>query len=1550
MFHRKRATSNPPRIVKSPPSQAASLAATQAFLANRASNGDLSAAAAAAALRSQTTSPMPVGQVQTKRMQRRESQSSHGSAPERPGLLRRTSSGSMTERTFRDPSPSRPASSHGPYPRQDEAPPVPALPKNIPETPQSISAQQRAARRAASVEPPERIKSPPPGAGRGRGVSLDRRPESFVPNESTSKAKGSNAGKAGEFERPGSRNSVNFSRPMSPQNSPPHSPLAGGRVKSPPPSKSAGSASLPNGEGGQMLSSIQEAAPKPVKKKKKAVTKDSSEDSQSTNDPSATPAASGEIKIPQSAPVQSTSSMPATVTPNTVNGSSVTGQLPKAKKKKKKAGSATEIGRYEAEEGFGNAYLSDTDSVISERSSTNERPRSYNTRAAGLLMKQPSIVREDREAEEQEEKGLPPRKMNGKVKDTGNATTTTSANTSKVVSKGAQQSRAVTQTSTPQATPSTSLAVPNPARPQSLSPARSTHFSSQPEYETADGVKHQPPARSVSPAKSALKHSPSRGSSPIGSLLAVRQAGFAGSEASDTTSNMSDDGLKSVPKKKKSVRVSFDEDPVAIGRAASPPIGLESPVIMSPQNKQKGRSWFDLVREKQQETAVSDADKEGGIQPMPTLPSFGSVRRDRDEGPALDSSKGQKQSQDWAQDTLRSIDNSSDHAVGSILAQEAASKSSENDNQSTQKPVFNEPLPPEVTSVEGSGYHSDEDTGIMNDQGKDKDLVVNQEAQPEKLMPESAEALPPSSEHAPGQGSNSAVPSISLQPATPGFDTAEQQQKEWLGMPGQFPEPPDRLSSAQSLPSSTIEHQSSQRTPATIGLAEPEPEAVAIHHDPASPNVGAVADGLRIQIESNSDGDSDDTGDSIYSDAAEDPDDLEGDGFGSINAIVESPAPSPILPGTSKSSPDSPSARFPAKATRPSPLARKESELSEPTSEEGWNRAQAYWSGLSQEKKRALEHAAIPGALDDRVIPNKTMRGPDSVKKKKKKVPKKPASPARSNDPPLPPWPDKQYRSEFTQSATGPAPPPKSSLRKSQDQQAHEPQMRSSMGTGPLPNSTLANGAQRNSAQLPKSEPRQPLQKKNRPTSAVAMVDYNSPQNKAGPGHVRASSAVTPSTSLTPVPAQPKKKTQVKKSMLQRNDSDSSSSFKKERPTASTSASGKYTMKRTMRPSSVDARGSADRMSSMSARTASPTGSTARRPFSTMGPGGGGMRMSMRDSMDSTRPAARTTLRESTDSKRSKSPSRFGFGKSSKPKATSSKPASRFSSRFGDSSDEEDSRPIRTSRFADSSDDEPTDLTPVRGIPRRIDEGDSTDLEDSSAEHLPNTGKPKANGVAPSLDTKPEGAALATGSLRVASGGAPTTALGNGLQAKKAAEKDKKKRSLFSSLGSKKKDDPSRVRKADIESPARRDTPLERSKTERLLTTGGPKDDRVLGPSSPQADPVAQAGRPGVGSRTSSAQNSPKPPKLQRRNTPKRLSSANDISWPLPQNSKESPSSRPQTSDGAAVSKGLGRPDIGDRRTTVQESIPPPTAPLAVGKTEKKKRFGKFRKALGMQS
>ncbi|KAL8865677.1 MAG: hypothetical protein Q9198_009210, partial [Flavoplaca austrocitrina] len=131
-------------------------------------------------------------------------------------------------------------------------------------------------------------------------------------------------------------------------------------------------------------------------------------------------------------------------------------------------------------------------------------------------------------------------------------------------------------------------------------------------------------------------------------------------------------------------------------------------------------------------------------------------------------------------------------------------------------------------------------------------------------------------------------------------------------------------------------------------------------------------------------------------------------------------------------------------------------------------------------------------------------------------------------------------------------------------------------------------------------------------------------------------------------------------------------------------------------------------------------------------------------------------------------------------------------------------------------------------------------------------------------------------------------------------------------------------------------------------------------PSSPKSPKVAKLLGSDVTSSPNASQASPKSPKLQRRNTPKRFASD---SWPLPENSTIPPAAamanneklRPSTSDGASVGKPLAmgtmRPETGNRRFTAEGQPVGTNGTVGAvgGKEAKKKRFPMLRKALGLK-
>lgn len=219
----------------------ATSAAASAFMSASSQKPDkaLSSAAAAAALRARPHTPTNVGQVQTKRTIRRSTSiSSAGSAPVAPAsrptaqLERKGSSGSMTERTFRSPSPHRSTSNQA----TEEYPPVPQIP----------AGHRKSASTGIGMQPfrtaSQKMKSGHPSwytqpSGDTRNVRTADAPMR------TSKPQQPTPQDATTSQRPDSRNSsVNFSYPIGFRTqSPPASPTSSHapQFSSPPPRRPA---------------------------------------------------------------------------------------------------------------------------------------------------------------------------------------------------------------------------------------------------------------------------------------------------------------------------------------------------------------------------------------------------------------------------------------------------------------------------------------------------------------------------------------------------------------------------------------------------------------------------------------------------------------------------------------------------------------------------------------------------------------------------------------------------------------------------------------------------------------------------------------------------------------------------------------------------------------------------------------------------------------------------------------------------------------------------------------------------------------------------------------------------------------------------------------------------------------------------------------------------------------------------------------------------------------------------------------------------------------
>ncbi|KAI9793555.1 MAG: hypothetical protein M1816_007988 [Peltula sp. TS41687] len=1594
MFHRRPRTPSNAHI-NHDPSPSAATAAAQAFLANRASNASLSAAAAAAALRSHTTSPVPVSAVQTKRTVRR--QASIGSIGSAGGydngraLRRQGSSGSMTDRTFRDQSPSRPPSRG----RVDSPPPIPALPKQLPPLPRGVMQTagkrpatssgpapppipQKSQRRTSSVEPPyARVASPPPSQSAGRGLKIDT--NRVVSPGVVAAQRASGIAVAGLPPRPESRGSVNFSYPISPRSPTPS--MDERRSGSGPgwdqqsPVRVASPVSSANTVRSNVVPASQgtfQQAPKPAKKKKKPAVEQSTSGRQFENAGMGGQAAQKSVNNGGFS-----SHLNSLETPSTMR------MINKAA-----SPSVTIPDRPSSVASF----HSDLD-TISEDGDVPERPTRFKTRAAALLVKHPSVVRENRELEERAEAadrvqsapkpvGSPQVKQTipaasskvnlpaaqtqeGRGRNTGtgnppppvgnnaksNQPTRSSSQPAPLLPKSpARRTGSVDMGYAPKNIPAArGQATGRGGRQQSLSPTRYAHFAASPPISPLV-VKHEPPPRSVSPAKSAMRKSPS----PRPNSAASRHSttGYTGygrtaNDPSDTSMNSEDGGTGVSGPKKKNARVSFDEESIVIGE------GGENPIAPNQSTYRKG-------------TAENlDNGTDDILTPTPALPSFGSLRgrKDRDDDNRM------------SQPSLAPapLQTSSDHAIGAFLMQNP-SKSDEADDVNSNTAQFD----------------------------LDQKFDV--------------------------------VPSIEFTQPTPNLEQTEN-VLNW-NIAAANPENPESLVNGKGEHEDGSQPRSLTASPALAGLAEPEPEGAARNHSPGTPTVGHFAEDLRIRTDTQTgDNGDDDDQSSVYSDAAEDLSQVEGDGFGSIDAVVDSPVESPTIdsrPGIATTSPpDSPTSKLANGQPEKDIFAgRANGTETRPNTQEGWDQTQAYWSSVSGRQKQESERTAAPSASDKAVEPLKPL-----AKKKKKVTPTvQPASQIPSAQPiinnantlPLPMAPKPKQGQVVPASNKGILKSPMSLRSQNVNPSTQLPK---TMRGGPAqtsvqqlrPTATPA----KNTLRSETGDLRAP--RRARPESTPDAF------STAVQRELRNMNAPPLPTSKSPVPG--KKRGGLRRTKSSDSDSSaSSSSFRKKSRPVSTASGGAVALRRTMRAGSqsegTDPVG--NRSSRFSMRSLSPAGSTTRRTFSPQPPppppstgytNKGTMKMSLRGSQGSSMPTLRS---QSADHGRPASTSFTGFGRTSKPKGKplrSSGQQKQRSRRFSDSSDEgmptSSALPTFRSRFRDdSSDDEEATrpprerLAPVRGIPRRIGEEDreSSDLPDSSDDERRRVveSSPKVTKAKKQLESSGgPSTALAVGSLRHNNGSGMDLSKG-AEAAQRHKEKDttdkgghphKKRRSFFfAALGGRRHQQQHEKKFESVQDMVTAAAAERRRQTNEEKQPVGEDEQQqqqqsmTNGLSTPPTSP-----RPRLSKRNSS---------MAAQSTAQRIEE-DEGSWPIPAIPSTQPSSplksalisnsnraeerRPTTSDGVPPSsrgRGMwgvrkhvhlphhgrhgsdaaaGRTDLGRRRVTVQD---PPLedgggggaadgteaegaggeirAQYAAVERRKKKRFGALRRAFGL--
>lgn len=1438
----------------------------------------------------------------------------------------------MSERTFRDPSPARAV------PSAPDAPPVPSIPKNIT---QSLSAGHR---RTASLDPPARITSPLPTKATGRGSSLGPAINATPPRRPGSRvASLSSVQELTGVDRPGSRGSVNFSLPTS---SRPTSPVSPRLLTSPSPKRTNQSriasptnsnlvydpntrSFLPLSEILAIEQRVLDVSNQSVKKKKRISPK------QNTGRHLADGTVGGRVRgtaIDEMEAAKQTAiltveaakrNLPPAIAATPASTSTEPPIRQTTPARAKSAPKSTSVGILSDSESDGQSYIPNSSDNESEVSSP---PSKFNTRAGALLAKKPSIVREDKEREEEEEmvEDSTPRPAgvyNGLRMDTTSRTISPSPLPRPSVDRGhargqtlasaalAQERQQTRSTSQPTPEPVMSDTAPTASnevglrmvgagrggRVHSVSPARAPQFVQIPDHLA---VKHSPPPRSISPRKSALKQSSSdspRGQSPASGV----HFGY-GSNASETSAGSAGDSEEQSLPRKKSVRVSFDENNVIVGRAAGQE-SFTSPLTESPLGEfPSKRSWLSLTGRGKKKDGMPTMENDEFMQPRPALPSFGSIRERKhvresvEERPLVKPSDVGEGLGLTAGFVGAPLGQSNDHIVGAIFSQDAASKNPANISRSR------EPLPPQVTSVEGSGYHSDGDSTIDGDSVDQHDggAITPVQAPSESAIQQADAHLAPVAESdiiVDGSGSDK-VPKIAISGATPTLDEAPH-RKSWPDVPGGWSESNNSDSESQSLGESpTSEHPTVNSTPATVGIAEPRPGGA----QQGSPVLGHIAAENSHEhptiIEETEESDAT----SIYSDAAEELSDVEG-GFISLDAVVDSPVPHGRPSGLVAS----------AISESPIHMDQPTNESHQPAIDDSWEKAQSYWGSLSAERKLQLEQEAREeaDASDSTIEPPKPTPKPKKNKKTGALQPTLGGSDAEA-----------QLAAENRNYMIEPG---------SQSSPGHYiPAMRASMRAGPLPGppethmrmSMRSSGSMRSSMRgpPPMAQQRGSLVKRNRPMSVpTPNITLDTAAVNA---HVQALSAVAAAKDSSRAAQTP--------TLRRTGSGDSESSFKRKRAGENTS------FKRSMRSSMDSPTGrqqSPNQSSRFSLRSLSPTGSgIGRLPFTSAAPANTISTGSMRASLRNPAPA-----------KSSKFLSTFSRGSSQLSKGKPPTQRQR-TSRFADSSDEEDDgRPAFRSRFIDSSDDEAPAPSgagggfsrgtmranqPVRGIPRPagVEDGDSSDLPDSDDETIPSPAVKRQNGST-ALGFS-QAAALGTDALRRSGSGRGvpgTLSLGT----LSAASPRRSRGGNLMSILRRKKDPASKVRKADVESAARRDTPLERSKSDLQAVK---RNDSYNSTKSGK-------------------------PKLQKRNP--------TASWPLPPPEPETHELdagdyRPVTADaaGGVVSRELSNgvnpvkdeavietaPELGPRRVTA-ESLPTDLSLNGISKGRKKK-FSMLRK------
>ncbi|KAM6483159.1 hypothetical protein HDV62DRAFT_405804 [Trichoderma sp. SZMC 28011] len=460
---------------------------------------------------------------------------------------------------------------------------------------------------------------------------------------------------------------------------------------------------------------------------------------------------------------------------------------------------------------------------------------------------------------------------------------------------------------------------------------RSAHFASSTDQLV---VKHEPPPRSLSPRKSALKSAISSRGSQSSHPNENPDYPFIG-----TSHYSKDDSLAS---QRKSARVSWNDNSTVVVAEPSKFEEADFSAVHGLQSRHNTQGTVDSVKANR----ASSPQQDEIMSPRPALPLFGSVRDKKGKEPE------ERQLVRPREHSLspQPPPPSSSQTLSSITKDEIpppieSTKTFHFGRGQTPRNVANiskyrEPLPAIIASTESLG-HVSEDLYSSGDELFEDVSTGTEQSMAQKSSKDVSANSSPLSDVLPDESSK--VSDAKALNKSPGV-------------------------SSSNTDSSAMHHDISSTTePNSLPGSFPEDEDVSkLHMDDANASITpalALASGYKTGNQEEHDSDMD----SIYSDAYEDLSDAGDGGFMSLDAALVSPPMTAV--DRNKSHINASTGGKPLDNTTSTPIQ----------SPDDWEKAKAYWKSLTSEERRQLEMEALREADDEAIRERVSTKRPTTL-------------------------------------------------------------------------------------------------------------------------------------------------------------------------------------------------------------------------------------------------------------------------------------------------------------------------------------------------------------------------------------------------------------------------------------------------------------------------------------------------------------------------------------------------------------------------------------------